>query len=375
MKLAMAACLLAAVPAAADERWIVATEAPLAVPLSAAQRDRFGVGAMPALAVYRSIAPWVLIGGRLRAGVLSDGAPPPQGVADPKLGGFGSASLALRFRLADDSRRGAGPWIELVGGAGLTGDDVRPAWETGVGWGFAVGSVDVGPSLRLLHVESDSGPMNPGAATVALLGLEVAFLDGSAKARPHVLAAMTPAAGPVATSAPAPEPQPPPPPPPLPADRDGDGIADADDACPDEPETMNGVEDQDGCPDQGVFVVENDRIVLEEKVLFDVNRARVKHSGQRVLHAIMTLFAQHPEWSHLVVEGHADARGSDAWNDWLSATRAARVKVVMESLGLPPDRVEAVGKGRHFPRDPGTSAAAYQRNRRVEFVIVRKAAP
>jgi outer membrane protein OmpA-like peptidoglycan-associated protein len=34
------------------------------------------------------------------------------------------------------------------------------------------------------------------------------------------------------------------------ADRDGDGILDADDACPDVPEDMDGVEDTDGCPEE-----------------------------------------------------------------------------------------------------------------------------
>src|SRR5205823_1003513 len=39
--------------------------------------------------------------------------------------------------------------------------------------------------------------------------------------------------------------------PPLPAlrDTDGDGIADANDLCPNEPEDMDGFEDQDGCPE------------------------------------------------------------------------------------------------------------------------------
>ncbi|MBN2801836.1 MAG: OmpA family protein [Deltaproteobacteria bacterium] len=32
-------------------------------------------------------------------------------------------------------------------------------------------------------------------------------------------------------------------------DRDGDGIFDKDDACPDDPEDMNGIEDEDGCPE------------------------------------------------------------------------------------------------------------------------------
>ena len=34
-------------------------------------------------------------------------------------------------------------------------------------------------------------------------------------------------------------------------DRDGDGILDSQDKCPDQPETVNGFEDEDGCPDVG----------------------------------------------------------------------------------------------------------------------------
>ena len=48
-------------------------------------------------------------------------------------------------------------------------------------------------------------------------------------------------------------------------------MLDADDTCPTEPETLNGVNDQDGCPDKGLIVMHDDRIVLEERVLFDVS--------------------------------------------------------------------------------------------------------
>jgi hypothetical protein len=43
-------------------------------------------------------------------------------------------------------------------------------------------------------------------------------------------------------------------------DRDGDGIPDATDRCPAHPETYNGVQDQDGCPDRG-------RVVLDGKMI------------------------------------------------------------------------------------------------------------
>ncbi len=39
-------------------------------------------------------------------------------------------------------------------------------------------------------------------------------------------------------------------------DRDGDGIPDSMDRCPDEPETFNGFQDDDGCPDHGRVMVD-----------------------------------------------------------------------------------------------------------------------
>jgi OmpA-OmpF porin, OOP family len=44
----------------------------------------------------------------------------------------------------------------------------------------------------------------------------------------------------------------------LPGDRDGDGFPDADDSCPDQPETWNGFDDNDGCPDDPD--TDNDRV-------------------------------------------------------------------------------------------------------------------
>jgi len=40
------------------------------------------------------------------------------------------------------------------------------------------------------------------------------------------------------------------------ADRDGDGIPDSQDRCPDEPETFNGIQDDDGCPDAGQIMLD-----------------------------------------------------------------------------------------------------------------------
>ncbi|MCB9560839.1 MAG: OmpA family protein [Kofleriaceae bacterium] len=112
--------------------------------------------------------------------------------------------------------------------------------------------------------------------------------------------------------------------------------------------------------------------MLEDRVLFDTDRARVKHHGRRVLAAILARWDAHPEWDHIVLEGHADERGSDAWNLELGRLRAERVRAALIELGAPADRITVVSYGKQRPRDTAHTAEAMARNRRVEFVALRK---
>src|SRR5262249_15811699 len=51
-------------------------------------------------------------------------------------------------------------------------------------------------------------------------------------------------------------------------DNDKDRILDVNDNCPNEPETYNGLKDEDGCPDQGSVVIEENEILVLEKIFF-----------------------------------------------------------------------------------------------------------
>jgi OOP family OmpA-OmpF porin len=67
------------------------------------------------------------------------------------------------------------------------------------------------------------------------------------------------------------------------------------------------------------------------------------------------------------VEGHADPRGSDEYNMKLSADRAAAVvSYLTDKLGVPAQRLVAVGKGSTEPLD--TARPDAPENRRVTFV-------
>jgi len=373
ISLTLFAAAIASIPPRAFADDGVVAEVPAAVPVSSPQTNTFVAGAMPSLAGFLSVSDHVSLGLRMRFGALGDGGGTTMGVADPGRGGLITGEGAVRVSIA-------GTWVELDAGGGATGHDGVPTWEVGVGHSFQHGRFAIGPMLRYLRVMGhDDQPMiQQGSAGIVLVGLELRV--GSKPRVPHIIDVVADvpepapeadhdqvaeveqscrdAADPSTVGCALP-------------DRDHDGIPDADDKCPDEAEVVNGVEDADGCPDQGLFQVENDRIVLEERILFEVNRARIRHGGKPVIEAIAAAWKAHPEWGHMVIEGHADVRGPDNFNEWLSQTRAARVKEALIGAGVPLDRVDSVGYGATRPRDPGTTEDAHQRNRRVEFVIVR----
>lgn len=413
---ALLAVLLCSADRAHAEPLLLSVEAHAALPLTAPQSDLFGPGGSIAAALHYPITPMLLLGVRLRAGLLSNGDAPTQpGVDDPGLGSFELLTLHLRLRpfgSSRDVRRAPGLFVDVGGGGGLTGKTARPSLEAGIGYGFAVAGISLAPSVRYVQVIQPSDVLSAQDARMLLAGLELTLTDG--------------------------RPAPPPPPPPKPAvprDRDHDGILDRDDKCPDaaedfdkfedqdgcpepdndadgvpdksdacpmdpedrdgfedqdgcpepdndsdgildendkcpnEPEVVNGNDDEDGCPDEGEIVLEHGRIVLEEQVLFDYQYSRVKHRARPVLAAIAKLISQHPEWVSVHIEGHADTRGPKWANQMLSDQRANNVKAALVALGVPDSKLTAAGYGNTRLRDRGDTEEAHQRNRRVEFVI------
>ena len=340
-----------AAPAHADN--FLTAEVPAAAAVSGPQEQAFRAGAMPALGAYLGDGAFAF-GVRLRAGILRDGRAPGNGMADPGTGGLATGGVAARFGIA-------GGWAELVAGGGVTGRDVVPAFEAGVGWSFAVGKVDVGPSLRYLRLEA-SGSDALGSADLVLVGVDVQL--GHHRRQPLVVAT----APVMPPPAPAPVAAPPPAPPPDVED-DGDDVTDGDMACSD---LLAAGDDSSGCPPAPSEIkVEGDRIILDDRILFETDRAHVRSAGREAIARIVEAWRQHPDWTSMIVEGYADVRGPDDYNLQLSQLRAERVRAQLLKDGIDPDKVSSVGYGREHPRDPGTSPEALQRNRRVEFVIVR----
>lgn len=154
------------------------------------------------------------------------------------------------------------------------------------------------------------------------------------------------------------------------ADNDQDRIVDDVDRCPNEPETYNGTDDADGCPDRGLVVLEENQLLILEKIYFETNSAVIQRRSLTVIDAVAATLIGNPQIRKLEVQGHADERGNDDYNLRLTRDRAAAVVEALVQRGVPRDRLQSAGYGELCPINPARNAAAYDQNRRVEFTIV-----
>ncbi len=154
-------------------------------------------------------------------------------------------------------------------------------------------------------------------------------------------------------------------------DNDKDQIPDVVDKCPNEPETYNGFEDEDGCPDKGSVIIQDNNIVILEKIKFKTNSAEILPESNRILDAVATTINHHPEFELMEIAGHADERSSDQYNLRLTQDRVNSVMAALVLRGVAREKVRSKGYGEYCPEDPGHNETAWEKNRRVDFKIVK----
>jgi len=86
---------------------------------------------------------------------------------------------------------------------------------------------------------------------------------------------------------------------------------------------------------------------------------------------VATTLNHHPEFKMVEVQGHADERATDEYNQRLTQDRANAVVEALAKKQVARNRIRAQGYGEYCPLDPASNAAAWDKNRRVEFKVVR----
>jgi outer membrane protein OmpA-like peptidoglycan-associated protein len=152
-------------------------------------------------------------------------------------------------------------------------------------------------------------------------------------------------------------------------DTDGDGILDPDDTCKDVPETANGFEDGDGCPDEIPEEVVRFTGVIQG-IFFDTNKATIKKSSFKTLDAAIDVLAKFPS-VNVQISGHTDDRGERDHNLELSQNRANAVRDYMVSKGIADTRITTRGAGPDEPIADNKKKSGRAKNRRIEFKIMQ----
>jgi peptidoglycan-associated lipoprotein len=72
---------------------------------------------------------------------------------------------------------------------------------------------------------------------------------------------------------------------------------------------------------------------------------------------------------HLLIEGHADERGTVEYNLALGERRAQAARDYLATLGVDPSRLETISYGEERPVDPDRNELAWALNRRDHFIV------
>lgn len=178
-------------------------------------------------------------------------------------------------------------------------------------------------------------------------------------------------------------------------DNDGDGVPDVEDecqneagvavtkGCPDPDSDADGVPDRvDNCPNEAglrvnmgclkpqLVEIHYDHLAISKKVYFGTAKSKIQKRSYALLDNVAEVLSAHPEILLVEVEGHADPRGSDAFNLKLSHRRAAAVVSYLVQRGIGEDRLIAKERGESaLERPDAVTDEEHEANRRVQFKI------
>jgi outer membrane protein OmpA-like peptidoglycan-associated protein len=99
-------------------------------------------------------------------------------------------------------------------------------------------------------------------------------------------------------------------------------------------------------------------------IYFDLDSDVIRPESTPTLTEILTTLEDHPQFG-IVIEGHTDSTGEEAYNQELSERRARAVVRYLVEHGVEQGRLQSVGKGEAEPAADNATPAGRQQNRRV----------
>ncbi len=112
-----------------------------------------------------------------------------------------------------------------------------------------------------------------------------------------------------------------------------------------------------------------EKVTLKGDTLFDFDKSVVKPEGKQILDRLADQ-AKDLQLEVIIAIGHADATGTDAYNQKLSERRAAAVKAYLVSKGVAANKITTEGKGEKMPVADNKTREGRAKNRRVEVEVI-----
>lgn len=142
---------------------------------------------------------------------------------------------------------------------------------------------------------------------------------------------------------------------PVSLDDDNDGVVNELDKCPNTP--ANVVVDETGC--------EKVIVLRDLGVNFAFDSYKVSPSYANEIRKVADFMAQYPNYK-VVLMGHTDSLGKEAYNQKLSEKRAMAVKNALVGFGVENSRISTIGYGEMKPVATNKTKEGRAENRRVE---------
>lgn len=115
-------------------------------------------------------------------------------------------------------------------------------------------------------------------------------------------------------------------------------------------------------------VGEGIQVTFDSGLLFDFDSDRIRSDAAENLRQLANSLNKFGNSSLLIV-GHTDSQGDDAYNQNLSQRRANAASAYLQAQGVPSTRVSTSGRGELEPVASNATDDGRQQNRRVEVAI------
>jgi peptidoglycan-associated lipoprotein len=107
-----------------------------------------------------------------------------------------------------------------------------------------------------------------------------------------------------------------------------------------------------------------------QNIYFDYDKSELKPEAQDILTKKAAFLQANPDYN-VSIAGNCDERGTNEYNLALGERRATAASKFISALGVSENRISTISYGEERPVDTGHNEAAWSKNRRDEFKLIK----